>query len=119
MQEIKALSMGPAQLRADDKTKKREDAGLKKLFGEWLASYGFNDIDKAVRSKLFDILANRAALDPWRADLPVSERLRYNSPSAVCRRSQASLVTKPATDSGKSAHANRQYGAREDTDANS
>jgi hypothetical protein len=112
-----ALEIGRADAMADAKTNKPEGARYNKLFGEWLASYGFNDIDKAVRSKLFDILANRAAIDAWRADLPVSERLRYNSPSAVWRRWQASLETKPATDSGKSARAKAQFGALKDAKA--
>jgi len=112
-----ALEIGRADAMADAKTNKPEGARYNKLFGEWLASYGFNDIDKAVRSKLFDILANRADIDAWRATLPVSERLRYNSPSAVWRRWQASLETKPATDSGKSARAKAQFGALKDAKA--
>jgi hypothetical protein len=47
---------------AETKMNKPEGSRYNKAFGEWLRSVGFDDIDKADRSRLFDILANRSAV---------------------------------------------------------
>jgi hypothetical protein len=62
------------------------------IFGAWLSEYGFDTIDKAVRSRLLDCMAHRVEIEAWRSRLTVGERLRYNHPDAVLRRWKAATV---------------------------
>src|SRR5262249_7064386 len=58
------------------------------IFAEWLIAEGFEKIDKAARSRLFDCLEHRVEIETWRETLPLSDRLQLNHPNAVWRRWQ-------------------------------
>ena len=54
-----ALEIGRADAMADAKTNKPEGARYNKVFGEWLASYGFNDIDNAAAAPPGSVMNSR------------------------------------------------------------
>jgi hypothetical protein len=55
------------------------------LFAAWLKQFGFENLDKADRSRLFAAMDHLEEIDAWRASLTPTERLRLNHPSAVFR----------------------------------
>lgn len=59
-------------------------------FGAWMKTNGFEDMDKAVRSRLFKCMEHRAEIEGWRATLTLSQRLTYNHPNTVIRKWEAS-----------------------------
>lgn len=67
------------------------------VFGEWLETEGFSEIDKGDRKRLFDCLKHREEIESWRATLPLNKRLELNHPSTVWRNWQKSTVTGNAT----------------------
>jgi hypothetical protein len=101
-----ALDIGRAEVMVAAGTNKPEGSAYNKRFGDWLKQYGFDDIDKGDRSRLFDILKNRPAIEEWRATLPRSDRLRTNAPSTVWRKWQASL--KPTPEGGRTNQTSQQ-----------
>jgi hypothetical protein len=67
------------------------------VFGEWLQTTGFHQIDKAARSRLFDCLEHRAEIEAWRQKLPLNKRLQLNHPDSIWRNWQNSTVAGNAT----------------------
>ena len=67
-------------------------------FGDWLAKHHFDDIEKGDRHRLFEVTANRADIEKWRAEeLPANQRLRINHPNTVLRKWRAATQPKAAT----------------------
>ena len=64
-------------------------------YSNLLKDYGFADIDKAVRSKLFFILDNLAEVEKWLATVPTNKRLELNHPHTIWRAYQRTVVKKP------------------------
>jgi hypothetical protein len=58
-------------------------------FSAWQKKFGFQDLDKGDRSRLFDVMDHLKEIDDWSRKLPESERLRLNHPSSVWRRWKA------------------------------
>jgi hypothetical protein len=56
------------------------------LFAAWLNKFGFENLDKADRSRLFAVMDHLPEIEAWRATLTPTERLRLNHPSAVLRK---------------------------------
>jgi hypothetical protein len=56
----------------------------------------FATIDTGTRSRLADLLDNRAAVEAWRSSLALGERLHLNHPNGVWRKWQASKTGKAA-----------------------
>ncbi len=56
------------------------------LFAGWLAQLGFENLDKADRSRLFAVMDHLDEIETWRASLTPTERLRLNHPSAFFRK---------------------------------
>jgi hypothetical protein len=54
-------------------------------FAAWLAKFGFENFDKADRSRLFAVMDHLDEIETWRATLTLAQRLRLNHPSAVLR----------------------------------
>jgi len=54
-------------------------------FSEWLRYYGFDQIDKADRAKLLNIIDDLDKVERWRAGLTEGQRARYNAPSTIWR----------------------------------
>jgi len=55
-------------------------------FGEWLARYKVDDMDKSDRAKLLQLMEERPAVEEWRATLPDYERRTLNHPVIVWRK---------------------------------
>jgi hypothetical protein len=60
--------------------------GYNIAFGAWLEKYGFDDMDKAARSRLFKVMDNLPAIQKWRDTLGQSHRLTLNHPASVLRK---------------------------------
>jgi hypothetical protein len=58
-------------------------------FSAWQKKFGFQDLDKGDRSRLFDVMDHLKKIDDWLRKLPESERLRLTHPSSVWRRWKA------------------------------
>jgi hypothetical protein len=71
---------------------KPEGRNYNAAFGRWQKQCGFEDLDKAARSRLFEMMDHLAKIEAWRATLTVTQRLDLNHPSAVVRRWKASTV---------------------------
>jgi hypothetical protein len=68
-------------------TNRPEGKGYNMAFGEWLHKYKMQDMDKASRSRLFDIMENLGPVEEWRnTHLTLTERLKFNHPNAVWRK---------------------------------
>ena len=55
-------------------------------FAAWLEEFGFENLDKADRSRLFAVIDHLQQIETWRATLTPPERFRLNHPSAVFRK---------------------------------
>ena len=56
------------------------------VFAAWLNKFGFENLDKADRSRLFAVMDHLHEIETWRATLTPTQRLRLNHPSAVFRK---------------------------------
>jgi hypothetical protein len=64
-------------------------------FAAWLKKCGFENLDKADRSRLFVVMDHLDEIETWRATLPPTERLRLNHPSAVLRKWKSAHAASP------------------------
>jgi hypothetical protein len=71
---------------------KPEGRNYNAAFDRWQKQCGFEDLDKAARSRLFEMMDNLAKIEAWRATLTVMQRLDLNHPTAVVRRWKAATV---------------------------
>jgi hypothetical protein len=55
-------------------------------FAAWLNKFGFENLDKADRSRFFVVMDHLEEIEAWRATLTTTERFRLNHPSAVLRK---------------------------------
>lgn len=62
-------------------------------YGKWLKKYGFDDIDKGVRSRLAQCMEKRSEIERMRSIMSLSERLKLNHPNSVWRKFVASTGT--------------------------
>jgi hypothetical protein len=69
-------------------------------FGAWQREFGFENLDKADRARLFEVMGHLAEIEAWLATLTTSERLRLNHPNTILRKWKSSAVvpdpTKPS-----------------------
>jgi hypothetical protein len=73
-----------------------EGKGYVMAFNEWLRTYKVDDMHKADRAKLLQLMEERPAVEEWRAALPDYERRSLNNPTIVWRRyTAATRVKKP------------------------
>jgi len=56
------------------------------VFAAWLKKCGFENLDKADRSRLLAVMDHLHEIETWRATLTPAQRLRLNHPSAVFRK---------------------------------
>jgi hypothetical protein len=71
---------------------KPEGRNYNVAFGRWQQQCGFEDLDKAARSRLFEMMDHLAKIEAWRATLTVTQRLDLNHPTAIVRRWKAATV---------------------------
>jgi len=67
-------------------TNSPDGPGYRAAINEWLIRYGLVDMDKSDRSKLLQLMENRAAVEEWRATLTDYERRNLNNPTLVYRK---------------------------------
>jgi hypothetical protein len=90
-----ALLAGRAEALRSAHTNKPEGRRYNEEFGDWLRANKFDVIDKSTRSRLFECLAHRNEIEPWRATLTTFQRLELNHPAVVLRRWKKTIVKKP------------------------
>jgi hypothetical protein len=61
-------------------------------FGAWQRKFGFENLDKGDRARLFEVMDRLAEIEDWLATLTTTERLRLNHPSSITRRWKALTV---------------------------
>jgi len=71
---------------------KPEGRNYNAAFGRWQKQCGFADLDKAARSRLFEMMDHLAEIEAWRATLTVTRRLDLNHPTSVVRRWKAATA---------------------------
>jgi hypothetical protein len=76
-------------------TNRPEGKGYNTAFGEWLAKYKLDDMDKGDRSRLFEVMDNLSQIEEWRQTLSITERLKRNHPNAVLRKWKAFMGPEP------------------------
>jgi hypothetical protein len=79
-----------------------------RVFGGWLAENGFDEIDKGVRSRLQNCLDNLPAIEMWRQNIGLGQRLQLNHPNAVWRKWQAAKEMPQGADRSTSPPPNRK-----------
>jgi hypothetical protein len=61
-------------------------------FGTWQREFGFENLDKGDRARLFEVVGHLTKIEAWLATLTTSERLRLNHPTTVLRKWKGSTV---------------------------
>jgi hypothetical protein len=61
-------------------------------FGTWQREFGFENLDKGDRTRLFEGMGHLAKIDAWLTTLTTSERLRLNHPATVLRKWKGSTA---------------------------
>jgi hypothetical protein len=85
--------IGRTTAMRDAHTNKPAGRGYNAAFAAWARKFGFNDLDKGDRNRLFDVMDNLAKIEKWREkELKPCERLRLNHPSSVWRRWKAATA---------------------------
>jgi hypothetical protein len=69
-------------------------------FSAWAKKFGFTDLDKGDRARLFDVMDRLVDIETWLEKLPLTERLRLNHPNSVWRRWKAATA-EPKPDAEK------------------
>jgi hypothetical protein len=84
-----ALRIGREEAMRRAGVNRPEGKGYNMAFGKWLADYKLDDMDKADRSRLFNVMDEIGRIEEWRKTLTTTERLRLNHPSTVWRKWKA------------------------------
>jgi hypothetical protein len=74
----------------------------KAAFAAWLKKFGFENLDKADRSRLFVVMDHLEEIETWRATLTPKQQLCLNHPSAVLRKWKSAHAISPNQNSGLS-----------------
>jgi hypothetical protein len=61
-------------------------------FGTWQREFGFENLDKGDRARLFEVMGHLTKIEAWLATLTTSERLRLNHPATVLRKWKGSTA---------------------------
>jgi hypothetical protein len=88
----KAHQIGQATAMRDGHVNKPTGRSYNAAFAAWARKFGFEGLDKGVRSRLLDVMKHLAEIDAWLAKLPPTERLKINHPNTVWRRWQAATA---------------------------
>src|SRR5580704_9455300 len=81
-----ALGQGREWAMNQASTNRPEGKAYNMAFGEWLAKYKLDDMDKGDRSRLFKVIDNRAMIDVCFKTMTTTERMKLNHPNAVLRK---------------------------------
>jgi hypothetical protein len=88
----KAHVIGQATAMRDAHINKPKGRSYNAAFSAWAKKFGFEGLDKGVRSRLLDVMKRLAEIDAWLAKLPPTEQQKINHPNTVWRRWKASTV---------------------------
>jgi hypothetical protein len=91
----RAHVIGRTEAMHEANVNKPEGHRYKEAFSEWLERFGFENLDKGDRSRLFDVMAALPQIENWRATLTTTERLRLNHPSTVLRKWKSATQRPP------------------------
>jgi hypothetical protein len=92
----RAIEIGRGEIMRLLHTNRPAGAQWSRTFGDWLAQNGFDEIDKGARSRLQNVIDNLPAIEAWRQNMGLTQRLRLNHPTVVWQNWQrAQTVTKP------------------------
>lgn len=91
--EIGRVNAAPVHFRRRKGKVPNRGRAFNAAFGKWLKDNGFAGIDAATRSRLSEVMKNRAAIEKWYSDLPPSRRLTFSYPGTVLRKWRASTQT--------------------------
>jgi hypothetical protein len=91
-----ALRVGRHRAMLEAGTNEPTGSRYNDVFGQWLKATGFDAVDKAARSYLFECLEHLAEIETWRQALPIVRRLELNHPKSVLFHWRRSLA--PAAD---------------------
>ena len=61
-------------------------------FGTWQREFGFENLDKGDRARLFEVMGHLAKIEAWLATLTTSEKLRLNHPTSILRKWKGSTA---------------------------
>jgi hypothetical protein len=90
--------IGRATAMRDGHINKPKGRSYNAAFSAWQKKFGFTDLDKGDRARLFDVMDHLKEIDGWLQKLPENERLRLNHPSSIWRRWKAATAApKPDT----------------------
>ena len=85
----RAIEVGRREIMRLLHTNRPAGAQWSRTFGQWLEATGFAEIDKGARSRLQSCLDNLPAIEQWRQNIGLTQRLQLNHPTVVWRRWQA------------------------------
>ena len=88
----KAHVIGQATAMRDAHVNKPKGRSYNAAFSAWARKFGFEGLDKGVRSRLLDVMKHLAEIDTWLAKLPPTEQQKINHPNTVWRKWKASTV---------------------------
>jgi hypothetical protein len=88
----KAHVIGQATAMRDAHINKPKGRSYNAAFSAWQKKFGFEGLDKGVRSRLLEVMKHLAEIDAWLAKLPPTEQQKINHPNTVWRRWKASTV---------------------------
>ena len=88
----KAHVIGQATAMRDAHINKPKGLIYNAAFSAWARKFGFEGLDKGVRSRLLDVMEHLAEIDTWLAKLPPTEQQKINHPNTVWRKWKASTV---------------------------
>ena len=80
-----AMLVGREWAMRQAETNQPQGRGYNTAFGEWLARYKMDDMDKGTRSRLFEVIDNMTLIEEWRRTLTLTERLALNHPTDPAR----------------------------------
>jgi hypothetical protein len=93
--------LGRTEAMREAHVNKPEGRNYNAAFGRWQKQCGFADLDKAARSRLFEMMDHLAEIEDWRATLTVTQQLDLNHPTAVVRRWKAATAKPKQEDEHK------------------
>jgi hypothetical protein len=88
----KAHVIGQATAMRDAHVNKPKGRSYNAAFSAWARKFGFEGLDKGVRSRLLDVMKHLVEIDAWLAKLPPAEQLKINHPNTVWRRWKAATA---------------------------
>jgi hypothetical protein len=75
-------------------TNKPEGRGYNAAFAAWARKFGFAELDKGDRCRLFQVMDRLGEIEAWLKELTPIDRLRLNHPATVLRRWKAATNEK-------------------------